>query len=161
MAKSINMVILLGNLTRDPELRYTQNGTAVANCSMATNKSWRDNSGELQESVEFHNLVFWSNIAELVAEFCRKGSKVHVIGELQTRSWETEGGVKKYKTEVRVREVIFLDNKGDYNPAEPPSETEKSNLGDDFDKFMGEKEDDLEVDDQVSEIDDISDEIPF
>lgn len=163
MPKSINMVILLGNLTRDPELKYTQSGTAVANCALATNKSWKDNSGELKESVEFHNLVFWGNVAELVAQYCHKGSRIHVTGELQTRSWETEQGIKKYKTEIVGRDVIFLDSKSEYNPAQPPKnepvkiDINYQDVADNFEDFMEGVEENL----GSKEAQDIADEIPF
>ena len=167
MPKSINLVILLGNLTRDPELRYTQSGTAVANSSLATNKQWKDDSGEMKESAEFHNLVFWGNLAELVAQYCNKGSKVHVTGELQTRSWETDRGIKKYKTEINVKDIVFLDSKRDYDPSEPAKETKAEDVSDDFDSFMSEDDIDdgeeppVKGEDIVTDAEDIADDIPF
>ncbi len=105
--RSVNKVILLGNLTRDPELRYTPQGTAVADFGLATNRDWISN-GERQESVEFHNIVVWAKLAELCDQLLQKGSKVYVEGRLQTRDWVTESGEKRYKTEVVANEMVLL-----------------------------------------------------
>ncbi len=115
MARTVNKVILVGHLTRDPELRYTPQGTPVADFSIATNREWVTN-GERQESVEFHNIVAWSKLAELCNQLLRKGSKVYVEGRLQTRDWQTESGEKRYKTEVVISEMILLSGGRDYSP---------------------------------------------
>lgn len=109
--KDLNMVFLMGNLTRDPELRYTPNGQAVANFTIATNRVWKDADGEQKDSAEFTDVVVWGKIAENVANYLKKGRRVHVIGRLQTRSWEAQDGSKKYKTEVIATDVTFLDRK--------------------------------------------------
>lgn len=112
-ARSLNKVMLIGNLTRDPEIRYTNSGTPVATFGMATNKSWKNPDGELQEIAEFHNIVAWNKMAEICQQILAKGMKVYIEGSLTTRSWEDEEtGVKKYKTEVRVNDMILLDSKG-------------------------------------------------
>ncbi len=112
-ARSLNLVQLIGNLTRDPELRYTGNGTPVATFGLATNKSWKTPDGEQQELAEFHNIVAWNKMAEICQQLLSKGMKVYVQGSLTTRSWEDEAsGVTKYKTEVRLDEMILLDSKG-------------------------------------------------
>ena len=95
-----NQAIILGNLTRDPEMRYTPNGQAVASFSIATNRRWTNQQGEPQEQTEFHNIVAWGKLAEICNQILYKGRKVLVSGRLQTRSWEGQDGVKRYKTEI-------------------------------------------------------------
>ncbi len=110
--RSLNKVMLIGNLTRDPEIRYTTGGATVVSFGLATNKSWKNPEGEIQESTEFHNIVAWSKMAEICQQLLAKGMKVYIEGSLNTRSWEDESGTTKYKTEVRVDEMILLDSKG-------------------------------------------------
>ena len=111
MARGVNKVILVGNLGRDPETRYAQNGTAVTRFSVATSESWRDRtSGEQQERTEWHNVVCFARLAEIAGEL-RKGSKVYIEGQLRTSSWEADGQ-KKYRTEVNAREMQMLDSRG-------------------------------------------------
>lgn len=112
MAMSLNRVQLIGNLTRDPEMRQIPGGQTVANFSIATNFVWTDNAGQKQEKAEYHNLVAWRKLAEIAGQFLKKGSKVFVEGRLQTRDWEGEDGVKRYKTEIVVDNLIMLDRKG-------------------------------------------------
>ena len=112
MARGINKVILIGNLGRDPETRYAQNGGAVTNFSVATTESWRDRaSGENQERTEWHNVVCFARLAEIAGEYLRKGSKVYIEGSLRTTSWEQDGQ-KKYRTEIMARELQMLDSRG-------------------------------------------------
>lgn len=111
-ARSLNLVQLIGNLTRDPEMRYTTNGTGVATFGIATNKSWKDDSGEQKELTEFHNVVAWGKLAEICSQLLAKGMKVYIQGSLTTRSWQDESGVMRYRTEVRVDDMILLDSKG-------------------------------------------------
>lgn len=111
-ARSLNKVMLIGNLTRDPEMRYTANGTAVVTFGLATNKSWKNQEGAMEESTQFHNIVAWNKMAEICNQILKKGMKVYVEGELNTRSWEGEDGVTRYKTEVRISDMILLDGKG-------------------------------------------------
>ena len=110
MAKSVNKVILLGTLGKDPELKYTPQGTAVAKWSMATNSSYKDKqSGEWKEQTEWHNIVAWQRTAEVAAEYLKKGRQVYIEGRLQTRSWDDkESGAKKYMTEIVVNEMVLV-----------------------------------------------------
>lgn len=113
MPRSLNKVMLIGNLTRDPELRYTPQGVPVCDLGIATNRSWKNQeTNEWQEETEFHNVSVWRNQAERVAEQLSKGKKVYVEGRLQTRSWETPEGEKRYKTGIVADDVIILDAKG-------------------------------------------------
>lgn len=112
MARGINKAILVGNLGRDPETRYTQSGSAVTNCSVATSKSWKDrDSGELKERTEWHRVVFFNRLAEVAGEYLKKGSKVYIEGELRTRDWERDGQ-KHYTTEIVANEMQMLDSRG-------------------------------------------------
>lgn len=111
-SRSVNKVILIGNLTRDPELRYTPNGNAVCSFGMATNREWNTDDGK-KEAADFHNVVCWNKLAELCSQLLKKGTKVYVEGRLQTRDWTNDTGEKRYKTEVVIDEMIILTNKGD------------------------------------------------
>ncbi len=113
MARGVNKVILIGNLGGDPEVRYTPGGAAVANATLATNESWNDREGQRQERTEWHRLVFWSKLAEIVGQYLKKGSKIYIEGRLQTRSWDDQSGQKKYTTEVVVTDMQMLDGRGD------------------------------------------------
>lgn len=108
--------MLIGNLTRDPELKYTPQGTAVCTFGMATNREWTDSSGQKQEDAQFHRLVAWGKLGEICAEILNKGRKVYIQGRLQTRSWQTNEGQDRQSTEVVVDEMIALGaprNRGD------------------------------------------------
>ena len=115
MARSLNKVMLIGNLTRDPEMRYTPQGTAVCTFGVATNRSWTLESGEKKEDVEFHNIVAWNKLAEICAQLLKKGRKVYVEGRLSTRSWQGQDGTQKQRTEVVINDMVILDKKTD-NP---------------------------------------------
>ena len=110
MARSgINKVILVGNLGKDPEMRYTAGGDAVANLSIATSESWNDNqTGEKKEKTEWHRVVFFRRIAEVCGEYLKKGSSVYIEGSLRTRDWEDDQGNKRYTTEIIGREMQML-----------------------------------------------------
>ncbi len=112
MAMSLNRVQLIGNVTRDPELRQIPGGSTLASFSVATNFSWTDASGQKQEKVEFHNIVAWRKLAEIIGQYLKKGSKVFIEGRIQTRDWEAEDGTKKYRTEIVAENMIMLDRKG-------------------------------------------------
>ncbi len=105
---SLNKVILIGNLGRDPEVRYTQNGTAVANFTLATNEVWTDKGGERQERTEWHRIVVWGKQAEIVREYLAKGRQVYVEGSLQTRQWDDREGNKRTTTEIKAARVLML-----------------------------------------------------
>src|ERR1035437_2979534 len=111
MARSLNRVQLIGNLTRDPELRYTPSGTAVCSFSIATNRNWTTDTGEKKEEVEFHRIVAWNKLAELCSQFLTKGRKVFVEGRITTRSWDAQDGTKKQTTEIILNDMILLDNR--------------------------------------------------
>jgi len=110
---SINKVTLLGNLGRDPEMKYTQTGKSICNFSMATTESWKDQSGNWKNKTEWHNVQVWGKLAEICGERLYKGDMVYVEGKVQTRSWEDNDGAKRYKTEIVAREVKFFTSKGD------------------------------------------------
>jgi len=113
MAGGVNKAIIVGNLGRDPEVRYTPDGTAVANFSVATTETWTDKqSGEKKERTEWHRIVAWRRLGEICGEYLSKGSQVYVEGKLQTRSWEQDG-VTRYTTEIYATTVQFLGSKGD------------------------------------------------
>ncbi|KKS41563.1 hypothetical protein A3H03_01395 [Candidatus Kuenenbacteria bacterium RIFCSPLOWO2_12_FULL_42_13] len=124
---NLNRAMLIGNLTRDPEVRTTPNGTSVTSFGIATNFIWTDPSGNRQEKVEFHNIVAWRKLAEICGQYLHKGSKVYLEGRLQTRSWDDQTGNKRYITEIVADNMIMLDTKG-AKPAAgpnapPPEET--------------------------------------
>jgi single-strand DNA-binding protein len=111
---SLNKVMLIGNLGRDPEVRYTQGGTPVANFTMATSERWNDSAtGEKKERTEWHRIVVWGKQAEIAGEFLRKGKQVYVEGSLQTREWTDRDGNKRYTTEVKAQQFTMLGRAGD------------------------------------------------
>lgn len=109
--RSVNKVILVGNLTRDPELKETQNGQKVTTFGLATNRAWVTSSGDKKASAEFHECVAWSKMAELCAKYLKKSKLVYVEGYLKTRSWENDDGTKRFRTEIVVQDMIMLDKK--------------------------------------------------
>lgn len=112
MARGVNKVILIGNLGNDPEVRYTPSGSAVANVNLATSETWRDKqSGELQDRTEWHRVVFFNRLAEIVGEYLRKGSKIYVEGTLRTRKWTDKNNVERYTTEIIANEMHILDSR--------------------------------------------------
>ena len=120
MARGVNKVILIGNLGKDPEVRYSPNGGAIANITVATSESWKDkNTGEQVDKTEWHRVVFFRRLAEIAGEYLKKGSKVFIEGKLQTRKWQDKDGQDRYTTEVVANEMQMLDSKGggsaDYN----------------------------------------------
>jgi single-strand DNA-binding protein len=109
MPKSVNKVILVGNVGKDPEIRYSQSGTLVANFSLATNERFKDRCGEWQDRTEWHCIVAWQRLAGIVGEYVAKGSKVYVEGKLQTTSWEDrQSGERKYRTKIVARDMLLL-----------------------------------------------------
>ena len=112
MARSLNKAELIGNLTRDPELRYTPQGTAVCTFGLATNRQWTTDGGEKKEDVEFHRIVAWNKLAELCAQLLTKGRKVYVEGRLQTRRWTGQDGNERTTTEIVISDMIILDSRG-------------------------------------------------
>lgn len=121
--KSINKVTLIGHTGNAPEVRYTQGGAPVANFSLATNESWKSDTGEWQKRTEWHKIVAWGKLAEVCQEYVQKGSYLYVEGRLQTRSYDGKDGVKRYITEVKATEIGLLDRKPGLDQAaggEPP-----------------------------------------
>jgi single-strand DNA-binding protein len=145
MAKSFNQAIIMGNLTRDPEVRTTPSGQSVASFAVATNRSWNDSSGERQEAVEFHEIVAWGKLAELAGQYLAKGRKVLVVGRLQTQQWEKDG-VKQRRTEIVASDISFLDARGtEPSSTEPtgavkPSESKPKKSGDVVIEEIGDEE---------------------
>ncbi len=111
-SRSVNKVILIGNLGKDPELRYTSSGVAVATFSLATNESWKDPEGNTQERTQWHNIVAWRKLAEICGEYLKKGGKVYIEGRLQYRNYDDKNGVKRFVTEVVMDEMVMLDSRG-------------------------------------------------
>ena len=112
MAKSVNKVILVGNVGQDPEVKYTANGVPVAKVSLATNERFKDKNDAWQDKTEWHSVVAWQRLAELLGEYVRKGSRLYVEGKLQTSSWEDrQNGGKKYRTEIVAREIVLLGSR--------------------------------------------------
>lgn len=129
--RGVNKVILIGNLGRDPEARYTAGGTAVTNVSIATSDTWRDKqSGEMQERTEWHRVVFWQRLAEVVAEYLAKGSKIYIEGRLQTRKWQDQGGQDRYTTEIVANQMQMLDSRaGNGNQGQSHGQQQRSQQG--------------------------------
>lgn len=160
-ARSLNKVMLLGNLTRDPELRYTPGGTAVCTFGLATNRSWTpSDGGEAQEETEFHRVVAWSKLAEICSQLLFKGRKVYVEGRLQTRRWTGQDGQERTTTEVVIDEMIALGNPrnsgggGDYDES-TPRYSQQSN--DNSAEEVGSDVEETEVVEEESEVPEVSD----
>jgi len=116
MARGINKVILIGNLGKDPEVRYMPSGGAVVNITMATSDSWKDKTtGEARDRTEWHNVVFFNKLAEIVGQYLKKGSKVYVEGSLRTRKWQDKEGQDRYTTEIVANDMQMLDSRGSGN----------------------------------------------
>lgn len=132
---NLNKAMIIGNLTRDPEVRNTPNGQTVANFSVATNFIWNDQNGQKQERPEFHNVVAWRKLADICGQYLKKGSKVYIEGRLQTRSWDGNDGVKRYRTEIVAENMIMLgggpssggsQGGGSYSQGQPSDNYEQS-----------------------------------
>lgn len=136
MARSVNKVILIGNLTRDPEMRYTPNGQAVVSFGLATNRRWTDKAGEQKEDTEFHNIVAWGKLAELCSQLLKKGRKVYIEGRLQTRSWEGKDGVTRSRTEIVTEDMVVL-NLPPKVEGEGPTESSLAPGGEAFEPSQG------------------------
>ena len=148
MARGVNKVILIGNLGQDPEVKYMPNGNAVANITVATSESWKDkNTGEQVDKTEWHRVVFFRRLAEIVGEYLKKGSKIYIEGKLQTRKWQDKNGADHWTTEVVASEMQMLDSRGggssDFNqsqgapsqsaPQSAPSQAAPAPANNDFD----------------------------
>ena len=114
MAKSLNKVMLIGNLGKDPEVKYTPSGTPVAKLTVATNERFKDKDGQWADRTEWHNVVLWQRLAEIAGEYLKKGGKVYIEGRLQTRSWEDkQTNQKRYMTEVVASDLVLLGGRGE------------------------------------------------
>lgn len=118
----LNKVMLIGNITQDPEVRTTPGGVSVTSFGLATNFVWTDQGGQKQEKAEFHNIVAWRRLADIIGQYLHKGSKVYIEGRLQTRSWDDQSGNKRYRTEVVADNMIMLDRKGQGSSSGPSNE---------------------------------------
>jgi len=126
MARGINKVILIGNLGKDPEVKYMTSGEAVTNITVATSEGWKDKStGEQVEKTEWHRVVFFRRLAEIAGEYLKKGSKVYIEGKLQTRKWQGQDGQDRYTTEIVANEMQMLDGRGGSAPMNAPSSSAK------------------------------------
>jgi single-strand DNA-binding protein len=125
MARGLNKVMIMGNLGRDPEMRYTPSGRPVTSFSVATNRSWVNAAGERREETEWFNVVAWGNLAEICKQHLTKGQHVYVEGRLQTRAWEDQNGKKHYRTELVANEMIMLDGHRDVETSEESQEQDE------------------------------------
>ena len=128
----LNKAMLIGNVTRDPEIRQTAGGQQVASFSIATNLVWKDQSGQRQERAEFHNIIAWRALADIAGRYLRKGSKVYVEGRLQTRSWNGQDGQKRYTTEIVAENIIMLDRAGNQTASPSSSYSGTARNGSNF-----------------------------
>lgn len=127
MPKSVNKVILVGNIGRDPEVKFTPSGVPVAKFSIATSERFKDKGGEWQERTEWHNIIAWQRLAEIVGEYVKKGSKIYIEGRLQTSSWDDKkSGEKKYKTEVVASDLVLLGGGESDGESRPRRETRET-----------------------------------
>jgi single-strand DNA-binding protein len=139
--KSVNKVILIGNLGKDPEVKYTPSGAAVAKLTLATNERFKDKGGEWQDRTEWHNVVLWQRLAEIAGEYLKKGSKVYIEGRLQTRSWEDKNtNQKKYMTEVVANDLVLLGGRGEGSGDEGVSSRARGASANHFDQRTPEPE---------------------
>jgi single-strand DNA-binding protein len=139
---SVNRVILIGNLTRDPEVRYMPNGEAVCNFSIATSDTWKDKAGAKQERTEYHNIVMYRKLAEIAGEYLKKGSSAYIEGRLQTRKWQTKEGQDRYTTEIISDQMQMLGKRPDGESVNTQRQDNKS-------------------DEQNNGFDNLEDDIPF
>ena len=128
--RSVNKVILIGNLTRDPELKTTTSGQSIVTFGLATNRQWKTSGGDQRSSAEFHECVAWAKLAEICSQYLKKGMLVYVEGYLKTRNWDREDGTRAYRTEIVLQDMIILEKRGgegeDYFSEEAPSMVEEA-----------------------------------
>lgn len=155
---NLNKAMIIGNLTRDPELKSTPSGQNVVSFSVATNLVWNDQSGNQQKKVEFHNVIAWRKLAEICAKYLNKGSKVYIEGRLQTTDWTGNDGVKRYRTEIVADNMIMLDNKG-----QSSGPTQNYNNQNQSNQSQGNKQEEevIEIPEEPSEDEIKVEDIPF
>jgi single-strand DNA-binding protein len=151
---NLNKAMIIGNVTRDPEVRTTPQGTQVASFSVATNQVWTDAQGQKQERAEYHNVVAWRRLAEIIGQYIKRGSKIYIEGRLQTRDWEGQDGVKRYRTEIIADNMIMLDSRGGGSsmPTGTPTQGAQPSAGNDLptitiDEPMGPNNDEINIED--------------
>ncbi|OGM75251.1 hypothetical protein A2382_03730 [Candidatus Woesebacteria bacterium RIFOXYB1_FULL_38_16] len=140
MSRSLNKATLIGNLTRDPELRYTPQGTAVCTFSIATNRQWKTESGDMRDEAEFHRIVAWDKLAEICGQMLSRGKKVYVEGRIQTRKWQTQEGQDRTTTEIVISDMLLLDRGTDNAGAPRPQNPEDlayQDIPEDLDQALG------------------------
>ena len=166
-SRSLNKVMLIGNLSRDPVVRTTASGATVCTFGIATNAAWRDENKELQERTEFHNIVSWNKLAEICAQILAVGMLVYLEGEIRTRTWDDEAGQRHYRSEVRVNDMKLLDSKGKSGVGleQARSETDRSEMKEEKKEEGNEQEKEVEEtkeDKKESKSDDVApEELPF
>mgnify|MGYP001611754730 CR=1 FL=1 len=154
----LNKAMIIGNVTRDPETRTTPSGQTVANFSVATNLVWKDQSGARQEKAEFHNVVAWRRLAETIAQYVKKGSRIYVEGRIQTRSWDDQAtNTKRYRTEIIADSMIMLDragagqgSAGKSYQSSPANQTEQPSPTDDFSQSSAPVNNRVSADDEIN-----------
>lgn len=156
MAKDLNKAMIIGNLTRDPELRTTPNGQQVASFGVATNRQWKNAEGEKQEQVEFHDVTVWGKLAEICNQYLAKGRRAYFEGRLQTQQWEAQDGTKRQRTQIVADDMILLDSRGGGSGGEPaaasqapatPTEAEAPQVAGGKPEKSGKPADDTALDD--------------
>ena len=163
-SRSLNKVMLIGNLTRDPNLRFTPNSAAVCSFGLATNRSWTSgDNGEKQERVDFHNIVAWGKLAEICGQLLHKGDKVYVEGRIQTRDWKTEDGAERRITEIIIDNMMLLNSRGAYQASDDDEEFEETPKKTKSKKSesSSDEEEAETVASEGEEVEDVSDDIPF
>lgn len=140
---SLNKAMIIGRLGQDPEVRYTQSNTAVANMSIATSERYKDSTGEWKENTEWHRVVAWGRTAEICQEYLKKGSLVYIEGPIQTRQWEDKDGQTRYTTEIKALTMTMLDSKGSNGASEKPDKSQPVASNDDLGDILEDIEDDL------------------
>ena len=156
---SVNKVILMGNLGRDPEVRFMPNGDAVCNFSIATTDSWKDKAGERQEKTEWHNIVMYRRLAEIAGEYLKKGRPVYLEGRLQTRKWQTKEGQDRYTTEVIADSMQMLGGRDGAPPAQESQSSSQAEARDEFDQTPSRNN--QSGSSNSSSFDEFEDDIPF
>lgn len=150
---SVNKVILIGNLGKDPETRYMSNGEAVTNITLATTDTWKDKNGEKQEKTEWHRVTFYRKLAEIAGEYLKKGRSVYVEGRLETRKWTDKNGVERYTTDIIASDMKMLGNRSGSGSFESPPEHEEGNSNSASSRSSSTK--------APTGFDDMDDDIPF
>ena len=156
---SLNKAMIIGNLGQDPEVRYTQNNTAVATLSIATGERYKDGNGEWQERTEWHRVVAWGRTAEVCQQYLTKGSKVYIEGPIQTRQWEDKDGQKRYTTEIKALRMVMLDSSPNSGQGGGGGKPQQQNQGQNQNQGNAQQmSSNVELD---SNFDDMDDDLPF